>query len=210
MGGMFIMIVKDVKFQVEFNLVKVVGYCLIGYENWVLKNQDFNNDEKDVGDLGVGYIVIVFYEVVFVGQKVLIKGKVDFFKYQYLIKISEIVGIGEMLMVKFCYKVLQGQMSKLMSVVVIDLGAQLDVVFVDFKLVSVVVSYGMFFCDFKYKGNMFWESIIVMVSKVIGEDVNIYCKEFLMLFKKACDFVMKDGDILKIKDSQKLGLSVVG
>ena len=38
-------IAKDVKIQVEFNPAKVKEYRLIGYENRVLNNEDFENDE---------------------------------------------------------------------------------------------------------------------------------------------------------------------
>ena len=44
-GGTLFTIAKDVKLQVEFNPAKVKAYRLIGYENRVLKNEDFNNDK---------------------------------------------------------------------------------------------------------------------------------------------------------------------
>src|SRR4030095_1585480 len=40
-------VAKDVKLQVEFNPAKVAGYRLIGYENRVLRAEDFRNDAKD-------------------------------------------------------------------------------------------------------------------------------------------------------------------
>ena len=43
-----------VKIQVEFNPAQVVEYRLIGYENRVLQNEDFNNDQVDAGDIGAG------------------------------------------------------------------------------------------------------------------------------------------------------------
>ncbi len=50
-GGTLFTIAKDVKFQLEFNPTKVQGYRLIGYENRALRSEDFNDDEKDAGEL---------------------------------------------------------------------------------------------------------------------------------------------------------------
>ncbi len=39
-------------------------FQLIGYENRLLKDQDFNDDTKDAGDMGAGHTVTAFYELV--------------------------------------------------------------------------------------------------------------------------------------------------
>ena len=57
-------IAKDVKIQVEFNPAQVQAYRLIGYEARLLKNQDFNDDAKDAGDMGAGHTVTALYEIV--------------------------------------------------------------------------------------------------------------------------------------------------
>jgi Ca-activated chloride channel family protein len=53
-----------VKLQVEFDPTTVAEYRLIGYENRVLDNEDFDNDTVDAGDIGPGKRVTAFYEVV--------------------------------------------------------------------------------------------------------------------------------------------------
>ena len=58
-------IAKDVKLQLTFNTEYIDAYRLVGYENRVLANEDFENDNKDAGDLGAGHSVTVCYEVVF-------------------------------------------------------------------------------------------------------------------------------------------------
>lgn len=57
-------IAKDVKVQVEFNPAAVSEYRLIGYENRLLREEDFNNDEVDAGDIGAGHMVTALYEIV--------------------------------------------------------------------------------------------------------------------------------------------------
>ena len=57
MGGTLYTIAKDVKLQLEFNPATVSSYRLIGYENRMLKKEDFNDDKKDAGELGAGHRV---------------------------------------------------------------------------------------------------------------------------------------------------------
>jgi Ca-activated chloride channel family protein len=59
-GGTLFIIAKDVKLQLEFNPAKVQAYRLIGYENRLLSKEDFNNNLKDAGDMGVGHTVTAF------------------------------------------------------------------------------------------------------------------------------------------------------
>lgn len=61
-------IADDVKAQVEFNPANVSSYRLIGYENRSLKNEDFNDDTKDAGEIGVGTDVVVMFELELAGQ----------------------------------------------------------------------------------------------------------------------------------------------
>ena len=64
MGATLVTIAKDVKIQVEFNPAKVGAYRLIGYENRMLRHQDFNDDTKDAGEIGAGHHVTALYELV--------------------------------------------------------------------------------------------------------------------------------------------------
>ena len=45
-GGTLVTVAKDVKLQVEFNPARVASYRLIGYENRVLADRDFNDDTQ--------------------------------------------------------------------------------------------------------------------------------------------------------------------
>lgn len=57
-------IAKDVKIQLEFNPQQVQSYRLIGYENRLLAREDFDDDQKDAGELGAGHTVTALYEIV--------------------------------------------------------------------------------------------------------------------------------------------------
>ncbi|MCY7348143.1 MAG: VWA domain-containing protein, partial [Pyrinomonadaceae bacterium] len=69
-AGTLYTIAKDVKIQVEFNPARVAGYRLIGYENRLLANKDFNDDTKDAGEIGAGHSVTALYEIVPAGQTI--------------------------------------------------------------------------------------------------------------------------------------------
>ncbi|NGX16351.1 VWA domain-containing protein [Wenzhouxiangella sp. XN24] len=62
-------IAKDVKIQIEFNPAVVAEYRLVGYENRLLKREDFNNDKIDAGEIGAGHSVTAIYEISLVGSR---------------------------------------------------------------------------------------------------------------------------------------------
>ena len=68
MGSTLLTIAQDVKIQVEFNPAVVAEYRLIGYENRVLRREDFANDKVDAGDIGAGHEVTALYEITPVGS----------------------------------------------------------------------------------------------------------------------------------------------
>ncbi len=61
-------IARDVKIQIEFNPGTVAEYRLIGYENRLLKREDFRNDNIDAGDIGAGHSVTALYEIALKGS----------------------------------------------------------------------------------------------------------------------------------------------
>jgi len=62
-------IAHDVKMQIEFNPAYVSEYRLIGYENRTLREEDFDNDAVDAGDIGAGHQVTALYEIVPAGNR---------------------------------------------------------------------------------------------------------------------------------------------
>ena len=63
MQSTLLTIARDVKIQIEFNPALVSEYRLIGYENRLLKREDFANDRVDAGDIGAGHEVTAVYEI---------------------------------------------------------------------------------------------------------------------------------------------------
>jgi Ca-activated chloride channel family protein len=65
MTATLITIAEDVKIQIEFNADIIETYRLIGYENRVLSNDDFDNDDVDAGEIGSGHTITAFYEITY-------------------------------------------------------------------------------------------------------------------------------------------------
>ena len=69
MGATLVTVAKDAKIQIEFNPARVDSYRLIGYENRALRDEEFNDDTRDGGEIGAGHQVTVLYEIVPAGTE---------------------------------------------------------------------------------------------------------------------------------------------
>jgi Ca-activated chloride channel family protein len=183
-GGTLFTIAKDVKIQVEFNPKQVAAYRLIGYENRLLRDQDFNDDTKDAGEIGAGHTVTALYEVVPYGQKFENPG-VDPLKYQQPVKPSEMANSFELMTVKLRYKEPSQSQSKLVSVSLADSGAKLDAASANFKFASAVAAFGMLLRDSKYKADASYNKVIELARASLGADPQGYRSEFIQLAETA-------------------------
>jgi Ca-activated chloride channel family protein len=116
-------IAKDVKIQIEFNPQTVAAYRLVGYENRLLKAEDFNDDRKDAGEIGAGHSVTALYEIVPAGEAVP-SPTVDPLKYQTpaapVPRVTPVNGTyaDELMTVKLRYKAPDGDTSRLVTAVI--------------------------------------------------------------------------------------------
>ncbi|MGM9899743.1 MAG: von Willebrand factor type A domain-containing protein [Bacilli bacterium] len=62
LGGTLQTVAKDAKVQVEFNPELVSKYRVIGYENKILTDDEFNNSETDAGEIGAGHTTVCLIE----------------------------------------------------------------------------------------------------------------------------------------------------
>ena len=62
-GGTMLTVAKDVKAGITFNSDYVDSYRLIGYENKLLSQEEFEDETTDAGELGSGHTVTVAYEI---------------------------------------------------------------------------------------------------------------------------------------------------
>ncbi|TKC60380.1 DUF3520 domain-containing protein [Pedobacter hiemivivus] len=182
-GGTLFTIAKDVKLQVEFNPDKVQAYRLIGYENRLLEDKDFNDDRKDAGELGSGHTVTALYEVIPTGVKSSFAGAVDDLKYQENKKTSK--GSQEMLTVKLRYKEPDGSSSKLIQEAIIDHSAPFENASNNFRFAASVAEFGMLLRQSDFKQNASFDHVIRTAAQAMGNDQEGYRSEFIKLAKSA-------------------------
>ncbi len=187
MGGTLITIAKDVKIQAEFNPLLVAEYRLIGYENRLLANEDFNDDTKDAGELGAGHSVTVLYEVVPVGASSLNAGSVDPLRYptsdqrRRPSRVSRTDAEDEMMFVKLRYKAPDGDQSTLISHPVLMDDATESA---DLRFAAAVAGFGMLLRDSEHSGDLALADITRLAEAGLGEDENGYRSEFIRLVER--------------------------
>ncbi|WP_262248081.1 vWA domain-containing protein [Parapedobacter soli] len=184
-GGTLFTVAKDVKVQVEFNPAKVQAYRLLGYENRLLEKEDFNNDEKLGGDMGVGHTVTALYEIVPVGVNSSYPGDVDPLKYQPVKERSFVGNRKEVATVKFRYKDPDDQESRLQQVVVADRPLELSNASGDFRFASAVAELGMLLRNSDYKQQASYDGLIARARGAKGADNEGYRAEFIRLAESA-------------------------
>lgn len=177
-------VAKDVKLQVEFNPSQVQAYRLIGYESRLLKDEDFNNDAKDAGDMGAGHTVTAFYEVIPAGVKNEYVGKVDDLKYQKKEKMTlKPTGSDELLTVKLRYKASDKDVSRKMELPFVDNKG--DSVSSDFRFASAVAMFGQLLRDSDFKGIADYDKVIKLAKQGLNNDERGYRREFIRLVEAA-------------------------
>jgi Ca-activated chloride channel family protein len=178
-GGTLLTIAKDVKIQVEFNPARVQAYRLIGYENRLLQDEDFNDDTKDAGELGAGHSVTALYEVIPVGVDSPYEiVEVDSLRYQTPGDQTVTSDSEELLFVKLRYKQPQGTESILMSQPVFDSSVRPST---GLAFASAVAGFGMLLRESEYSGDFGLADVLDLARSSTGEDREGYRAEFVRL-----------------------------
>jgi Ca-activated chloride channel family protein len=182
-GGTMFTIAKDVKIQVEFNPTKVKAYRLIGYENRMLKKEDFVDDTKDAGELGSGHTVTALYEIIPAGADGE-AAKADDTKYTKTEVTDEAKQTNEMLTIKFRYKPPKEDVSKLITKPVVDENVELAATSDNFRFAAAVAEFGMLLRDSKFKGAATYDEVVEMAKMAKGQDEQGYRDDFVKLVEK--------------------------
>ncbi len=191
-GGTLYTIAKDVKFQLEFNPMHVAGYRLIGYENRLLANEDFNNDTKDAGEIGAGHTVTALYEIIPVGaedESNYLPG-VDPLKYQSNQKKEQKPSVNktfsdELLTLKLRYKKPDSSKSTLLVQVVKNKISNYKNASSDFKFAASVAAWGMKLRQSPFISTVNYNSIIQWAKDSKDRDDEGYRAEMIRLMESA-------------------------
>ena len=157
MGSVLNTVAKDAKIQVEFNPECVERYRLIGYENKMLTEDEFQDSNTDAGEIGEGHTVIAIYEVT-------LKENVK----DYILN------------TKLRYKDVNTNLEVEVTDSINNIGVMSD----DFKFATAVVEFGLLLRDSAYKGEATYEHLINMLEAIDLSD-DYHKQEFLQLVKQA-------------------------
>lgn len=182
-GATLVTLAEDVKLQLEFNPALVGAYRLIGYENRRLDARDFNDDQKDAGELGAGHGVTALYELIppaLVGGK----GGVDATKYQS--KPQPLPGhSGELATIKLRYKKPGAAQSQRIEQVVRDGQLALGATSAAFRFSAAVAAFGMTLRSSPDRGSASYDLARELARGAIGQDIDGYQREFVSLVDAA-------------------------
>jgi Ca-activated chloride channel family protein len=171
-------IAKDVKIQIEFNPAFVKEYRLVGYENRVLNEEDFENDKKDAGELGAGHTVTALYELVPANRP---GDYVRRLKYQQTDVLPFASDTRELATIKFRYKKPDGDKSILMTETIPNTVLPIRETSDNFRFSAAVAGFGMILRDSEYKGSMDCSKVLSLARGSKGKDEDGYRAEFIRL-----------------------------
>lgn len=191
LGGTLFTIAKDVKFQLEFNPATVVKYRLIGYENRLLNEEDFQDDKKDAGEMGAGHTVTALYEIIPAKKPDSAKP----LKYQRRQLSDEALSSNDLITLKLRYKAPDGYRSKLLEQVVKNTPLDAGETSNNFRFSAAIAQFGMLLRDSEFKGTTSFESAVKLALGSKGTDEEGYRGELIRL--------MKSAELLKKSSAQK-------
>ncbi|MEL7530067.1 MAG: von Willebrand factor type A domain-containing protein [Bacteroidota bacterium] len=161
----FYTIAKDVKVQIEFNPQVVEQYRLIGYENRVLDNEDFEDDTKDAGEIGGNQSITALYELIPVPN-------INYKDYNTFT-------------VDFRYKDPDANSSQALQLEVVDYEVPFAQASENQRFAAVAAGFALILRDSPYKGNLSYRKILNWLDDAQTYDPNAYRQELEELIKKA-------------------------
>jgi Ca-activated chloride channel family protein len=193
LGSTLQTIAQDVKIQVEFNPDVVAEYRLIGYENRMLRREDFNNDKIDAGEIGAGHTVTALYELTLTGSSARL---ID--PLRYAASKPEAVAVknisdSEIAFVRLRYKAPDGDVSKLIEEPVLrsdvhdirDASGEL-------QFAASVAAFGQLLKGGDYLGSYDFAEVTELATGARGADVHGYRSGFLGLVRLADSLAAAD------------------
>jgi Ca-activated chloride channel family protein len=184
--GTLITIASDVKVQIEFNPAHVAGYRLIGYENRVMAAEDFDDDEKDAGEIGAGHTVTALYQLVPAGQSVPNTSSTEL-RYQTSGELTASAFTDELCMFHLRYKEPGADSSQEIVSPVRDLQVEFSKASENLRFSASVAAFGMLLRGSQHVGDADYSDVMDWAEGSIGEDRMGYRQEFLELVEAASE-----------------------
>ena len=180
-AGTLVTVASDVKIQVEMNPSEVGSYRLIGYENRLLRKEEFEDDDADAGELGAGQTVTAFYEIA-PARRAPAAAPAAKLRYQGDAPLTDAARDGELMTLKVRYK-LPGQSSSQLAVWPIrdDGRGPLDETSRDFRFASAVVAFGLSLRSSPYRGQATFALARQLAEGALSSDADEHRRELVSL-----------------------------
>jgi Ca-activated chloride channel family protein len=160
--GTLVTIAQDVKVQLELDPAAVASYRQIGYENRALAKKDFDDDEKDAGELGAGHSVTALFEIVPAPN-----------------------APKRLATLRLRYKEPRGSISRALTTEIVDEGKSAYEASPDLQFASAVAALGMLLRDSPNKGTASWDDVLQLARVSHGPDLDGTRAEFMKLAEAA-------------------------
>lgn len=171
-------IAKDVKIQIEFNPAYVKEYRLVGYENRLLDEEDFDDDQKDAGEMGAGHTVTALYEIIPADGN---GRQTRRLRYQETETTKDFSENNELATIQLRYKKPDKDRSILITEIIFSQVTGLDETSDNFRFSASVAGFGMLLRDSEYLRTWNANHIISMARSSKGLDEDGYRSEFIRL-----------------------------
>jgi Ca-activated chloride channel family protein len=158
LGSTLNTVAKDAKIQVEFNPEYVAKYRLIGFENKMLTEEEFEDSNTDAGEIGEGHSVIAIYEIT----------------------LKEEVASDYIFRTKLRYR----DVLINLDVEVTDSINHVSSMSEDFKFASCVAEFGLLLRNSNFKGDASYYHLLSVLERLDFSD-DYHKKEFFELVKRA-------------------------
>jgi Ca-activated chloride channel family protein len=164
--GKLYTVAKDVKVQVVFNPDIVSQYRLIGYENRLLTEEEFETDSTDAGEIGAGQNITALYEIIPTNSGL---DNVPTFT------------------IDFKYKEPGSEVSIPLQLGIFDEGKSFSQASEHLRFTSSVAAFGMLLRQSAFSGNASYEKVTGWANGSMSYDPNGFREEFVELVGKMGD-----------------------
>lgn len=158
----FFTVAKDCKFQITFNENMVNEYRLIGYENRMLKEEDFEKDTVDAGEIGAGQTITAIYEL----------------------QLSDVLNVEKYASLDFRYKFPDEDQSRLLSMDILTTPVNIESASENQRFVAAVTGFGLILRESQYKGSANKQMITGLANGARTFDPGKYREECVGLMGK--------------------------
>lgn len=161
LNGTLYTVAKDAKAQLDFSNSRVLEYRLIGYENRMLTDEEFEDEDTDAGEIGAGHQVTVVYEVKLSDDSIISLGSV---KVRYKNPNQETDAVLE-----------QTHQINL---------ADYSAIPEDYHFISAIIEFGLILRNSEYKRSANIDNIIERITPLSKVKNDPYRAEFLEIVTK--------------------------